>query len=91
MVSVNILFSWMFPPRPEAARNQANGSHAYQLEIKKMKIMPYSDYVRSSFVGKGKRKASDDLGSPSKKTATAATAGSPEWSDLSDSDHAMDV
>ena len=57
----------------------------------KMKIMPYSDYVRSSFVSKGKRKASDDLGSPSKKTATAATPGSLEWSDLSDSDHAMDV
>ena len=56
-----------------------------------MKIMPYSDYVRSSFVSKGKRKVSDDLGSPSKKTAIAATPGSLEWSDLSDSDHAMDV
>ena len=55
--------------------------------FKKMRIMPYSDYVCSSFVGKGKHKASDDLGSPSKKTAP----GSPEWSDLSDSDHTMDV
>ena len=91
MVSTNILFSWMFPPRPDGPSNQANGSHVYQLEIKKMKIMPYSDYICSSFVGKGKHKASDDLGSPSKKTATAATADSPEWSDLSDSDHAMDV
>ena len=53
-----------------------------------MKIMPYSDYVRSSFFSKEKRKASDDLGSPSKKTPTAANSESPEWSDLSDSDHA---
>ena len=56
-----------------------------------MKIIPYSDYVRSSFVSKGKRKVSGDFGSPSKNTATAATSESPEWSDLSDSDHAMDV
>ena len=79
------------PDGPLLPRNQANGLHAYQLEIKKMKIMPYSDYVRSSFISKGKRKASGDFGSPSKKTATATTPGSPEWSDLTNSDHAMDV
>jgi len=84
-----MLSSWVIRPRPNAPprRRDATGSRIYQLDLKKMKVLPYSDYVRPSFVDKGKRKASDNLESvsPSKKATTAATrASSPEWSDLTD-------
>lgn len=84
-----MLCSWVIRPRQDApARSRdANGSHVYQLDLKKLKVLPYVDYVRPSLLEKGKRKATDDLGSlsPSKKATTAASrAGSPEWSDLSD-------
>ena len=84
-----MLCSWVIRPHQDApARSQdTNGSHIYQLDLKKPKVLPYADYVRPSLLEKRKRKAIDDLGSlsPSKKATTVAShAGSPEWSDLSD-------
>lgn len=90
-----MLSSWVIRPRPNSAprSRDASGSRIYQLDLKKMKVMPYSDYVRPNFVKKSKRKANDNLGSPSKKISTAASRlDSPEWSEiLEEEEDAMEI
>ena len=69
------LLSWIIKPKPSAPPNSkdASGSHVYQLDLKKMKILPYMEYVQANMIkGKGKRKTGEEHGddSPSKKLAT---------------------
>ena len=55
--------------------NDSAGSCIYQLDLKKMKLMPYINYITTN--GKGKRKVADDdeertPHSPYKKPSTHA-------------------
>jgi len=89
-----MLSSWVIRPQPNAApmSQDGTGSHIYQLDLKKMKVMPYSDYVHKNFIGKGKHKADKDcVGSlsPSKKVVTCPS--SPAWSDVFGDEDAMEV
>lgn len=71
---LNMFLSWIIPPKANVPANskEACETHVYQLELKKMKLLPYADYVRTNmFQGKGKRKATEasDESSPPKKLA----------------------
>ena len=77
-------WQWVIRPHPDtpARSRDTNRLHVYQLDLKKLKFLPYADYVCQSLLEKGKRKVTDNLGSlsPSK---TATTVAPPlEWSDL---------
>ena len=74
---------------------EATGSCIYQLHVIKMRLFPYSQYyVANDFVGKVKRKASEDVMgshySPTKQVSETAHPLSPEWLDAVD-DNAMEV
>lgn len=74
---------WIIKPKPSAPpqSKDANGSHIYQLDLKKLKLLPYADYVRADLVkGKGKRKATDEghhAGSPSPRKKRKTSTQSP--------------
>ena len=89
-----MLSSWVIRPRPNAAPRSRDGTglRIYQLDLKKMKVMPYSDYVCENFISKGKHKANEDHAgslSPSKKVATHPS--SPAWLDVFGDEDALEV
>ncbi|KIM66486.1 hypothetical protein SCLCIDRAFT_21954 [Scleroderma citrinum Foug A] len=75
---------WIIKPKPSAPPNSkdAAGAHVYQLDLKKLKLLPYAEYVQTDMVkGKGKQKADGKHGenspgkqiSPNKSSTSSLT------------------
>lgn len=83
---------WIIKPKPSAPTNSkdANGSHIYQLDLKKLKQLPYADYVQAHMVkGKSKRKSNDDHADspfPNKKKTTYKPSTALSSDELSEID-----
>ncbi|KAG1829123.1 hypothetical protein EV424DRAFT_1344380 [Suillus variegatus] len=69
--------------KDEATARERYGSRNYQLILRRMQLLPSMEYMMLQMLAKGKRKASEDLGSPSPvKRPSAVPNEDKEMEDL---------